>query len=228
MGQDLVDLAVALDHESPVGGLEAIDTFKFPSLLDSTPSDDESKFNIFSAFSMVVVGVTTLEVQPISTDQVVSSNTSPCTVSEGVTPPMDNEWVFIPSNLSSFSSDLEASTPREGGGLSGDEQVLKDDEWRDEEMEIDSSEGEEDLTTTPTHVTSTLEVEVILIVVTLEVEPVAPLVVPNLHTLGRVYARGNSIEMDEVEGPSSMSTPSPLDEAMVEMSCCLKDFLTSV
>lgn len=117
-------------------------------------------------------------------------------------------FLFPPS---SFGGDLEASNPRYGGGSSSDDQVLRDDEGRDGEIEIDSGYGEEDLTATPAHVTSTLEVEL---------EPV-----PDLHPLGRVHIGITS--PNEVRGPLSMNTPS-WDEAMVEMSHSIKDFLTPV
>lgn len=107
MSQALIDLSTTLDDESLVG-----DGFEFQSLLDSTPSDNECNFDIFSTFSMGVAGITIPEVTPIGTDQIANPNTLPSTASKGMTPPSDNERVSIPSN------DLEASTPREGGRLS--------------------------------------------------------------------------------------------------------------
>lgn len=124
MGQVLIDLATTFDYESPAVGSDPLDTppFEFPSLLASTPCGGESNFDIFSSFSMGVAEIMTHEITPITTavDQIFSFSTLPATVSGGITLSTDNEWVFIPSpNPFSFSCDVKASTPREGGWVIG-------------------------------------------------------------------------------------------------------------
>lgn len=67
MSQALIGLAVTLDHESLIGGLEAADSFEFPSFLDSMPFNGITNFDIFNAFSMGMAGAMICEVTSVDT-----------------------------------------------------------------------------------------------------------------------------------------------------------------
>lgn len=116
---------------------------------------------------------------PIGTGQIASPNTLPSTALKGVTPPLDNERFSIPSNSASFGGDLEALTLREGGKLSDGDPALGNDRRVEDEREIDSCEGEQDLSAIPAHATSIPKIEISLMAVMPGVETMAPLLYLN-------------------------------------------------